>query len=700
MKRLLSVLLAFVLVATTLPNAVQAANAPLKLQAAADGDVVAVSLSTTESFEMSALDFIVHVPDGCVVSSIVKGKDYAELGAAEPAVNGEIVSILAAQFNTATVVPADKEVVIITVDASGASADEVAVEIEVTAAADFNDTPYNWQGETLSSNAVAVGSSSTPAVQGYSASISTDAPTVQVNTPASVSVNVAHDTDTSFASGEVKVAIPSGVSVAETGAVKHGTEEVGYYIENSTLVIQDFGADKNMGNGVYVITYTAGSTAQTVNFVLTSAAFSDAASAAASDLKPATVDSTPLAITIKMAPVTVAEDASAAGFFQYTTSAEYGVPYTFAKETTTGAYYDYTNVQYKVGNGAWMNLTEENGTWTIPASAVTGNITLKATRTGIKPAVTWEGTGADDITTKPIAQYGTDFVVTHPENKPATTEPGYKYSISAKRGTEPIGSYNESTRTFTIAGNAITGPFTVTVDKTPITENQYSVTISGTAGLTSDVTPSKDVVNKGEDVTLTLTPELGYAYKVTVNGQDKTEEFADNTYTITNVTGAVSVSVAKSVDVTHKGEAHYLTLDGSNMMIVTIKPNEAGDQLTNKLYTYKTNKMFWSDQYKAYCYLEVAEGAATFDAGDETPVFDIVPGSVKSVDYGMDVNMTQKVDANDAQLVYNMYNEGDDLYFDGVDVEKFLRADTNWDMKVNVEDAQKIINYLLKKTEQ
>jgi hypothetical protein len=290
--------------------------------------------------------------------------------------------------------------------------------------------------------------------------------------------------------------------------------------------------------------------------------------------------------------------------------------------------------------------------------------------------------------------------VTHPENKPATTEPGYKYSISALMGTTPIGSYNESTGTFTIAGNAITGPFTVTVTKTTIAENQYSVTISGTAGLTPDVTPSTGVVNKGENVTLTLTPELGYAYRVTVNGDDKTEEFKDNTYTVTNVTGAVSVSVAKSVDVTHAREAQYLSLDGSNMMIVTIKPNEAGNQLTNKLYTYKDNNMFWSDEYKAYCYLEVEDGTATFDAGDETPVFDIVPGSVKSVDYGMDVNMTQKVDANDAQLVYNMYNEGYSIYLDGVDVENFLRADTNGDKVVNVEDAQKIINYLLKKTEQ
>ena len=68
---------------------------------------------------------------------------------------------------------------------------------------------------------------------------------------------------------------------------------------------------------------------------------------------------------------------------------------------------------------------------------------------------------------------------------------------------------------------------------------------------------------------------------------------------------------------------------------------------------------------------------------------------MKEIDYGMDVNKTGKIDASDAQLVYNMYNAmyaGTDA---DVTVEKYLRADVNHDGKVTVEDAAAIIAGIL-----
>ena len=60
----------------------------------------------------------------------------------------------------------------------------------------------------------------------------------------------------------------------------------------------------------------------------------------------------------------------------------------------------------------------------------------------------------------------------------------------------------------------------------------------------------------------------------------------------------------------------------------------------------------------------------------------------------MDVNMSGLVDANDAQLVYNMYNA---VYpdFTEVSMEKFLRADVNSDRKVDVTDSDAIINFII-----
>ena len=53
--------------------------------------------------------------------------------------------------------------------------------------------------------------------------------------------------------------------------------------------------------------------------------------------------------------------------------------------------------------------------------------------------------------------------------------------------------------------------------------------------------------------------------------------------------------------------------------------------------------------------------------------------------------MTGKVDVNDAQLVYDMYN-GTYSDFTKVSVEKFLRADVNATKVVDHTDAVAIVN--------
>lgn len=62
----------------------------------------------------------------------------------------------------------------------------------------------------------------------------------------------------------------------------------------------------------------------------------------------------------------------------------------------------------------------------------------------------------------------------------------------------------------------------------------------------------------------------------------------------------------------------------------------------------------------------------------------------------MDVNKSEKVDANDAQLTYNMYNAMYSAFSDEVTIEKFLRADVTGDRTVNVQDARMIIDEILR----
>ena len=60
-----------------------------------------------------------------------------------------------------------------------------------------------------------------------------------------------------------------------------------------------------------------------------------------------------------------------------------------------------------------------------------------------------------------------------------------------------------------------------------------------------------------------------------------------------------------------------------------------------------------------------------------------------------DVNESGKVDINDAQLVFDMYNnEYQD--FTVATMQKFLKADVNSDRKVDVNDAMAIVDEIIK----
>ena len=63
--------------------------------------------------------------------------------------------------------------------------------------------------------------------------------------------------------------------------------------------------------------------------------------------------------------------------------------------------------------------------------------------------------------------------------------------------------------------------------------------------------------------------------------------------------------------------------------------------------------------------------------------------------YDFDVNLSSKVDINDAQLTYDMYNAKYED-FDTVSMHKFLDADVTGDGKLTVEDATAVVNSFIK----
>ena len=81
-----------------------------------------------------------------------------------------------------------------------------------------------------------------------------------------------------------------------------------------------------------------------------------------------------------------------------------------------------------------------------------------------------------------------------------------------------------------------------------------------------------------------------------------------------------------------------------------------------------------------------AEGAIT-EAGE-----DIEPTAVS---YDCDINQTARVDVNDAQLVYDMYNASYKEFTEELPVRKFLEADMNADGSLDVHDITRILHKVL-----
>ena len=209
-----------------------------------------------------------------------------------------------------------------------------------------------------------------------------------------------------------------------------------------------------------------------------------------------------------------------------------------------------------------------------------------------------------------------------------------------------------------------------------------------------------------------LNKSEGFEYTVKENGT-KLQADKDGNYTIpaSRMTGtALTVTVEKKGELTIVAK-EYLKLknseneNGKTMWLITA----TGAVNAGKTLAYDTNTMYWSAKYNegkgAYAYLVIYDNEIEDQNGQKQAVTkELVESKAKekiqessstkvTIAYDGDVNGTTKLDINDAQLVYNMYNA---MYedFDTVYVKKFLEADMNGDGTVNVSDAAAVVEAL------
>lgn len=152
--------------------------------------------------------------------------------------------------------------------------------------------------------------------------------------------------------------------------------------------------------------------------------------------------------------------------------------------------------------------------------------------------------------------------------------------------------------------------------------------------------------------------------------------------------------VVKVEKVSHSAEevtvSKYLELNDKTMMLVTVKGTPEG----GSAFTYEGNTMYKVEGYGTdrYAWLVIVDKGQTLTQEEAAAKVAIsAADNVVTITQGFDVNMTGKVDVNDAQLVYDMYN-GTYSDFTKVSVEKFLRADVNATKVVDHTDAVAIVN--------
>lgn len=152
--------------------------------------------------------------------------------------------------------------------------------------------------------------------------------------------------------------------------------------------------------------------------------------------------------------------------------------------------------------------------------------------------------------------------------------------------------------------------------------------------------------------------------------------------------------VVKVEKVSHSAEevtvSKYLELNDKTMMLVTVKGTPEG----GSAFTYDGNTMYKVEGYGTdrYAWLVIVDKGKTLTQEEAAAKVAIsAADNVVTITPSFDVNRTGKVDVNDAQLVYDMYN-GTYSDFTKVSVEKFLRADVNATKVVDHTDAVAIVN--------
>lgn len=378
------------------------------------------------------------------------------------------------------------------------------------------------------------------------------------------------------------------------------------------------------------------------------------------------------------------------------------------------SHYTYT-FTVKMGDSATEGLTfGANDTYTI--ENISGNV--EVTYTGKTPKQYDVKYKIDEDVEQDVTKGPETVTYLNDYSFVVTPRAGYSYRViySVDNGDPFVHTViavptanDDGTLTYTIPGKEIVGGVEIWID--PNTESGIPVVFTGN-GVEDAASGNASSMGKNMPYYFTLNQRESCDYTVTAYYQPLATPTASKRPATVRSLGngkyvveAVNYNdylyvyarswnlVVKVEKVSHSAEevtvSKYLELNDKTMMLVTVKGTPEG----GSAFTYDGNTMYKVEGYGTdrYAWLVIVDKGQTLTQEEAAKVAISAADNVVTITPSFDVNMTGKVDVNDAQLVYDMYN-GTYSDFTKVSVEKFLRADVNATKAVDHTDAVAIVN--------
>lgn len=569
------------------------------------------------------------------------------------------------------------------------------------------DTDYNEYSEENSYSLTVAGTSQIkPTATGYSVSMGADQQLVS-GQRVRIPVNVASSEKkiTGFNAYDMTFTYdPTALTLnTKAGDAANLTVED----NNGTVRVRRYGATQALGEAL-TLEFTAKATA-TSTVKLTNAKFDLDANSINFDAPDANISDADTVVNANNFTVTLPDE--------FTSDAETrlvpgGGSFTFKP---VDSHYTYT-FTVKMGDTAKEGLTfGADDTYTI--ENISGNVEVTCTgKTPKQYDVTYKiDTDVEqDVTKGPeTVTYLNDysFVV--------TPRAGYSYRVvySVDNGDPFVHTViavptanDDGTLTYTIPGKEIVGGVEIWIDAN--TESGIPVVFTGN-GVEDAASGNASSMGKNMPYYFTLNQRESCDYTVTAYYQPLATPTASKRPATVRSLGngkyvveAVNYNdylyvyahswnlVVKVEKVSHSAEevtvSKYLELNDKTMMLVTVKGTPEG----GSAFTYDGNTMYKVEGYGTdrYAWLVIVDKGQTLTQEEAAAKVAIsAADNVVTITPSFDVNRTGKVDVNDAQLVYDMYN-GTYSDFTKVSVEKFLRADVNATKVVDHTDAVAIVN--------